>query len=131
MTMTMTFYALSSSSFSRNPPIPAISFPSLSRVSQLNGANKLTFAPPQFLNAGASLRGEFPTVRLRVSTRCERENAHNGEVVDDAERFPRRESTMPDRFRYLTREAQDSPIRWPWFLGTTPFSLPVHYFFCI
>ncbi|KAJ4913545.1 embryo defective 1923 [Raphanus sativus] len=56
--------------------------------------NKLTSAPPQFLNAGASLRGEFPTVRLRVSTRCERENAHNGE-----------------------RSSRDSPIRWPWFLA--------------
>ncbi|CAN6983373.1 unnamed protein product [Brassica oleracea var. botrytis] len=112
--MTMTFYALSSSSFCHNTRIPAISFSHLSR----NGVNKLTLAPPQFLNAGGSLRGEFPSVRLRVWTRCEKENAKNN---DEAERFARRESTMPDRFRYLTKEVQDSPTRWPWFVGTTSF----------
>ncbi|CAN7110108.1 unnamed protein product [Brassica rapa subsp. narinosa] len=115
--MTMTFYALSSSSFCHNTRIPAISFSSLPRVSHPNGVNKLTLAPPQFCNAGASLRGQFPSVRLRVSTRCEKEDAQKGEVEDEAERFARRESTMPDRFRYLTKEAQDSPIRWPWFVA--------------
>lgn len=120
--MTMTCHALSSSSFCHNTCIPAISISHLSRNYHLNGVNKLTLAPPQFLNAGGSLRGgEFPSVRLRVSTRCEKENAKNGEVDDEAERFARRESTMPDRFRYLTKEAQDSPTRWPWFVGTTPF----------
>ncbi|KAF2585148.1 hypothetical protein F2Q70_00035273 [Brassica cretica] len=115
--MTMTFYALSSSSFCHNTRIPAISISHLSRNYHLNGVNKLTLAPPQFLNAGGSLRGEFPSVRLRVWTRCEKENAKNGEVDDEAERFARRKSTMPDRFRYLTKEAQDSPTRWPWFVA--------------
>ncbi|KAJ0251553.1 hypothetical protein HA466_0124920 [Hirschfeldia incana] len=112
--MTMTLFALSSSSFCRNTRIPAISFSHPSRNSHYNGVNKLaTVAPTQFCNAGASLRGR----RLWVSTRCEKENATNGEVEDEAERFARRESTMPDRFRYLTKEAQDNPIRWPWFLA--------------
>ncbi|KDP24190.1 hypothetical protein JCGZ_25847 [Jatropha curcas] len=50
--------------------------------------------------------------------------ADNGEVeskssVDDdgAEKMARGESTMPDRFRYLTKEAPDPPVRWPWFVA--------------
>jgi hypothetical protein len=50
-----------------------------------------------------------------------RVNAENGEgeserdgVFDDVERG---ESTMPERFRYLTKEAPDPPVRWPWFVG--------------
>jgi hypothetical protein len=50
-----------------------------------------------------------------------RVNAENGEgeserdgVFDDGERG---ESTMPERFRYLTKEAPDPPVRWPWFVG--------------
>ncbi|KAF2283170.1 hypothetical protein GH714_043500 [Hevea brasiliensis] len=27
------------------------------------------------------------------------------------------ESTMPDRFRYLTKEAPDPPVTWPWFVA--------------
>ena len=121
----MTLLALSSSLsspsfFCRNS---RIRFSPVSRISSLNGDNKLTISPPQFLNAGASLRrfvapGKFPSVRLRVLTRCEKENAPKGGIEDDAERFARRESTMPDRFRYLTKEAPDSPIIWPWFVGT-------------
>ncbi|KAF2553649.1 hypothetical protein F2Q68_00037518 [Brassica cretica] len=116
--MTMTSYALSSSSFCRNSHVPAISSSSLSRIPHLN----VTLSPPQFLNAGVSLRGfsvpgKFPSVRLRVSTRCEKEDTNKGETEDEAERFARRESTMPDRFRHLTKEAPDTPVRWPWFIA--------------
>ncbi|OAY34116.1 uncharacterized protein LOC110630435 [Manihot esculenta] len=38
-------------------------------------------------------------------------------VDDDAERLARGESTMPDRFRHLTKEAPDPPVRWPWFVA--------------
>ena len=123
--MTMTSYALSSSSFCRNSRIPAISSSSLSRIPHLNVSNKLTLSPPQFLNAGVSLcglsvPGKFPSVRaLRV--KCEKEDTIKGETEDEAERFARRESTMPDRFRHLTKEAPDTPVRWPWFIGTSPF----------
>lgn len=125
----MTSYALSSSSFCRNSRIPAISSSSPSRIPHLNVNNKLTLAPPQFLNAGVSLRGfsvpgKFPIARLRVSTRCEKEDTNKGETEDEAERFARRESTMPDRFRHLTKEAPDTPVRWPWFIGTSPFRAP-------
>ena len=37
--------------------------------------------------------------------------------LDEAEKVARGESTMPDRFRYLTKEAPDSPVRWPYFVG--------------
>lgn len=37
--------------------------------------------------------------------------------VDEAEKEARGESTMPERFRYLTKEVSDPPVRWPWFVG--------------
>ncbi|KAJ7981398.1 Embryo defective protein [Quillaja saponaria] len=37
--------------------------------------------------------------------------------IDEAEKQARGESTMPDRFRYLTKEAPDPPLRWPWFVA--------------
>nr|DAD20780.1 TPA_asm: hypothetical protein HUJ06_022243 [Nelumbo nucifera] len=37
-------------------------------------------------------------------------------VVDEAEEA-RGQSTMPSRFRYLTKEAPDRPVRWPWLIG--------------
>ncbi|CAN6708244.1 unnamed protein product [Malus baccata var. baccata] len=46
--------------------------------------------------------------KLRV-----RASAKN-EGVDAAEEESRGESTMPERFRYLTKEAPDPPVRWPW-----------------
>ncbi|KAK6918991.1 hypothetical protein RJ641_017413 [Dillenia turbinata] len=39
-----------------------------------------------------------------------------GEVLDEVEEA-RKTSTMPDRFRYLTKEAPDPPVRWPWFVA--------------
>ncbi|XP_048327774.2 uncharacterized protein LOC107416740 [Ziziphus jujuba] len=37
--------------------------------------------------------------------------------IDEAEKEARGESTMPERFRYLTKEAPDPPVRWPWFVA--------------
>lgn len=50
-----------------------------------------------------------------------------GNSVDKAEIDVRGESTMPDRFRYLTKEAPDKPVRWPWFIGISKNSY--HMFF--
>ncbi|KAK8477749.1 hypothetical protein V6N13_098526 [Hibiscus sabdariffa] len=47
-------------------------------------------------------------------------NAGNGGEdggVDEAESLARGESTMPERFRYLTKEAPDPPVRWPFFVA--------------
>ncbi|MED6124352.1 hypothetical protein PIB30_058169 [Stylosanthes scabra] len=41
-----------------------------------------------------------------------------GGVVDweKAEKEARARSTMPERFRYLAKEAPDPPVRWPWLI---------------
>ncbi|CAN6702135.1 unnamed protein product [Malus baccata var. baccata] len=39
------------------------------------------------------------------------------EGVDAAEEESKGESTMPERFRYLTKEAPDPPVRWPWLVA--------------
>ncbi|KAJ0053740.1 hypothetical protein Pint_02166 [Pistacia integerrima] len=36
---------------------------------------------------------------------------------EEAEKLARGESTMPERFRYLTKQAPDPPLRWPWFVA--------------
>ncbi|GKU96559.1 hypothetical protein SLEP1_g9783 [Rubroshorea leprosula] len=43
--------------------------------------------------------------------------SNDDDEVDEVERLARAESTMPERFRYLTKEASDSPVRWPWFVA--------------
>ncbi|KAH7576864.1 hypothetical protein ACOSP7_002471 [Xanthoceras sorbifolium] len=46
------------------------------------------------------------------------ENEERGESKDDeADKLGRGESTMPERFRHLTKEAPDPPVRWPWFVA--------------
>ena len=40
----------------------------------------------------------------------------------------RGKSTMPDRFRHLTKEVPSPPLRWPWFVGKIFIYL---YFFCV
>lgn len=36
---------------------------------------------------------------------------------DEAEQEARGQSTMPERFRYLTKEAPEPPVRWPYFIA--------------
>lgn len=47
------------------------------------------------------------------------ENGDKGVVVgnEEGENEGRGLSTMPERFRYLTQEAPDSPVRWPYFIA--------------
>lgn len=45
------------------------------------------------------------------------ENGDKGVVVEQGENEARGMSTMPERFRYLTQEAPDPPVRWPYFIG--------------
>ncbi|RVW95115.1 hypothetical protein VitviT2T_018072 [Vitis vinifera] len=49
-------------------------------------------------------------------------NAENGEEKSNGSGFEgieeaRRQSTMPERFRHLTKEAPDPPLRWPWYIA--------------
>ncbi|CAN8326229.1 unnamed protein product [Cochlearia groenlandica] len=124
----MASYALSSSlaslPFCESSRISSTRLSYVRRFSQLSVNDKQSASPPQILIAGANHRrfgvpGKSPSVKLRFLRRCEKEDSSNGGIEDEgeAERFARRESTMPDRFRYLTKEAQDSSIRWPWFVA--------------
>lgn len=49
--------------------------------------------------------------------KAESGGVYNGNSVDKAENEVPRENTRPYRFRYLTKEAPDKPVRWPWFIG--------------
>lgn len=78
---------------------------------------KLSSAGPHghalcFLYGGGRSRGA-----AFVSNAEESAGSSGGGEVDEAERAARGESTMPERFRYLNREAPDPPIRWPWLVA--------------
>ncbi|OMO98804.1 hypothetical protein COLO4_13687 [Corchorus olitorius] len=83
-------------------------FPAKSQAFKLQRSlNHLTFSGKRL---GFSLNGKsgFHT------------NASNGgedSGAEEAERLARGESTMPERFRYLTKEAPDPPLRWPFFVA--------------
>ncbi|KAJ8556172.1 hypothetical protein K7X08_022930 [Anisodus acutangulus] len=49
--------------------------------------------------------------------KAESSGVDKGNSVDKGENEVRGESTMPDRFRYLMKEGQDKPVRWPWFIA--------------
>ncbi|KAJ4974288.1 hypothetical protein NE237_007462 [Protea cynaroides] len=73
------------------------------------------------------LTGWFPHSTWFSSRRSKRfsAGAENGKgepknVIDEAE-AARGESTMPSRFRYLTKEVPDRPVRWPWLIALVFF----------
>ncbi|KAK9051987.1 hypothetical protein SSX86_028615 [Deinandra increscens subsp. villosa] len=47
----------------------------------------------------------------------EAKSSSSNDGIDEAEKQARGESTMPERFRYLTKEAPDPPVRWPYFIA--------------
>lgn len=60
-------------------------------------------------------------------------NAENGEEKSNGSGFEgieeaRRQSTMPERFRHLTKEAPDPPLRWPWYIGIYDTELSFNLF---
>ncbi|GMG98623.1 hypothetical protein Nepgr_000463 [Nepenthes gracilis] len=62
----------------------------------------------------------FPSGRnLRFCVRVENGGGDRKSGIDEAKEDEelRGQSTMPDRFRYLTKEAPDPPVRWPWFVA--------------
>ncbi|KAJ0974766.1 hypothetical protein J5N97_016731 [Dioscorea zingiberensis] len=61
------------------------------------------------------LRSPFPygLSPRRVLSFAAKENGGGEETEEEL----RGQSTMPDRFRYLTKEAPDRPIRWPWLIA--------------
>ncbi|XVE90028.1 hypothetical protein DITRI_Ditri20bG0043600 [Diplodiscus trichospermus] len=84
------------------------SFPS--KIQAFNPKEAFNF--PAFSEKGLLLsRNEKPEFYVKAGD--------GGEAVDvdEAERLARGESTMPERFRYLTKEAPDPPVRWPFFVA--------------
>ncbi|KAM7274859.1 hypothetical protein ACFE04_016725 [Oxalis oulophora] len=63
---------------------------------------------PQFLKLGFVIKAESSS-----SSNSSKDVEFD---EDESERLARGESTMPDRFKYLSKEAPNPPLRWPWFL---------------
>lgn len=105
------FFAFNLSSQTRlcspTPPNHVLPF-RCSSISTQSSFNLLRFSTSRSI--GFSKRG------FRASA----ENGEEGEsksFFDKAEEEARGHSTMPDRFRPLTKEAPNPPVRWPWFIA--------------
>lgn len=61
--------------------------------------------------------GFLPSRRIGYVAKAVNEGNESRAGVDKAEEEARGQSTMPDRFRPLTKEAPDQPVRWPWFIA--------------
>jgi hypothetical protein len=119
-TMSMTVPALSSP----NPSLRITSFSHL-RLRTHNQTIPFRSSPTKTQSFSLKPGQNFPGfsgkilgfVLERKLTVCA--SAGNGGVDDEAEaeRQARGESTMPERFRYLTKEVPAPPVRWPWFVG--------------
>lgn len=59
----------------------------------------------------------FPVKFSGFKVKAENESG----FVEKEEMEARGESTMPERFRYLTKEAPDKPVRWPLLIGMLNF----------
>ncbi|XVE92826.1 hypothetical protein REPUB_Repub01dG0136300 [Reevesia pubescens] len=91
---------------SRNQTLP--SFPSKIQAFKLKPALNFPILSWKPLGLSGNGKSEFCV------------NAGNGgedDGVNEAERLARGESTLPERFRYLTKEAPDPPVQWPFFVA--------------
>ncbi|RWV96665.1 hypothetical protein GW17_00040609 [Ensete ventricosum] len=105
----------------RAPPPFSAKSRSCLRLSRPNHGKGFTFV-------GASTPEPFLSrAQIRYSSRIERRflalaprigGSGNPETsrVDEVDEM-RGQSTMPERFRHLTKEAPDRPVRWPWVVG--------------
>ncbi|CAL1406723.1 unnamed protein product [Linum trigynum] len=91
-----------------------------------SGLNSITFrslpvkGPPFLGKAGCKRLRLFGDRKLTLEFSVNSQNTEgeiNNGVEDDSQKMAREETTMPDRFRYLTKEAPDPPLRWPWFVA--------------
>lgn len=92
---------------------------------QLNQSHSLTI---QSINPNQSLHSSGIYLPRNFGVSCAAHNGEGGggggETKNDVDEAGRGESTMPERFRYLTKEAPDQPVRWPWLIGMFNF----HFF---
>lgn len=100
-------------------PTPEI----LTRISHCHGGRRTL----QFeLNTSKTFckRFAFSGRKLRFCVRAGESNGNEEELEQ-----LRGKSTMPDRFRYLTKEVPSPPLRWPWFVGKISMYLYLFLFF--
>ena len=118
------------------PPLlsPTLSFkPHHHPTPSLPSTKAQTFIRPQLrrnLIVGLFSPKEVSRISL-VKRFAVNDDGGAGGVVDwdEAEKEARGTSTMPERFRYLAKEAPDPPVRWPWFLGQ--FIISFSLCFCV
>lgn len=82
--------------------------------------SQLQFFRPRGFGSGVAHHIGFSRAKLGFCVRAangggERKRSEK-EEEEELEEL-RGKSTMPDRFRYLTKEAPDPPLRWPWFVA--------------
>lgn len=81
-------------------------------------STKLQPFRPQFRRNLIAFSPKPPTFSLAKRFALN-DNDNAGDVftaIDEAEKEARGKSTMPQRFRYLSKEVPAPPVRWPWFL---------------
>ncbi|KAL5723112.1 hypothetical protein ACHQM5_006549 [Ranunculus cassubicifolius] len=118
-------------SLSSSTPLLTPSISSL-RHSHISMTNLLAFPHPQFLHSRIShsiarihptkshISLAFSRVPVKPRNLGLRVSAQSGEGEEekvDVDEAARGDSTMPSRFRYLTKEAPDRPVRWPWLIA--------------
>lgn len=91
---------------------------------RLPTSQTLRFSGPQFVKLqplGFSRGLGFSRAQSGFCARAKNGGERNSSGDDDEGDKELQElkgnSTMPDRFRYLTKEAPDSALRWPWFVA--------------
>ncbi|KAK7263616.1 hypothetical protein RJT34_31209 [Clitoria ternatea] len=74
---------------------------------------------PQFIRKGIGFSPKPPRFSLgkRFAVNDNKSGGDGVVGLDEAEKEARGTSTMPERFRYLSKEVQTPPVRWPWFVA--------------
>ncbi|KAI7751855.1 hypothetical protein M8C21_023240 [Ambrosia artemisiifolia] len=117
MTMVST---LASTYPSSRLPSSSIPLSSSSHPIQCSNFSTAATSRPTKLGLFSYNRKSIGFVVKSFSSRGEGEelkNSSSKDVIDDAETQARGESTMPERFRYLTKEVPEPPVRWPYFIA--------------
>ncbi|KAF9624158.1 hypothetical protein IFM89_008096 [Coptis chinensis] len=99
------------------PPLHSLSqkpIYSLRRLPSYPTITTQSSKPNTFL--GLSLKTHGFLLNKKMGFVCKSENGEGGERKKEVDES-RGESTMPERFRYLTKEAPDRPVRWPWLVA--------------
>ncbi|XP_074312204.1 uncharacterized protein LOC141647777 isoform X2 [Silene latifolia] len=115
--MSITISTISCQKLWRNYPHASPRIPKLPLVTcQIQNLQFPSYPPKNLVQ-----RFRFQGVKLRFCLKAGNEEDRKG--ISDAEKEEkeleelRGKSTMPDRFKYLAKEAPSPPLRWPWLLA--------------